>query len=156
MKELIIGAYITYEYGHHPCSWKYKKNIINKKIQNIKRYFYLSKIAEKGLIDFIFLADTPSIFEDDKGKGFGSRTTIFEPISLLSSLSSITKNIGLIGTSSTTYKYPYNIAREYASLDHISQGRAGWNMVTSSKINTAGNFGYKKHLEHHKRYIKAK
>ncbi len=156
MRELIIGAYITYENGHHPCSWKYKKNISKKKIQDIKKYFYLSKIAEEGLIDFIFLADTPSIFEDDKGKGFCSRTTIFEPISLLSSLSSITKNIGLIGTTSTTYKHPYNIAREYSSLDHISNGRAGWNIVTSSKINTAGNFGYKKHLKHNKRYIKAK
>ncbi len=156
MKKIIIGAYITYEYGHHPCSWKYKRKKINKKVQNIKKYLYLSKIAEQGLIDFIFLADTPSIFEDDKGKGYCSRTTFFEPISLLSSLSSVTNNIGLIGTSSTTYKHPYNIAREYSSLDHISNGRAGWNMVTSSKNNTAGNFGYKKHLNHDQRYIKAK
>ncbi len=156
MKKLIIGAYITYEYGHHPCSWKYKKKKKNKKVQNIKKYLYLSKIAEQGLMDFIFLADTPSIFEDDKGKGYCSRTTFFEPISLLSSLSSITKNIGLIGTSSTTYKHPYNIAREYASLDHISNGRAGWNIVTSSKNNTAYNFGYEKHLNHDQRYIKAR
>ncbi len=156
MKKIIIGAYITYQYGHHPCAWKYKKKKLDEKIQDIKKYFYLSKIAEKGLIDFIFLADTPSIFEDDKGQGYCSRTTFFEPISLLSSLASKTKNIGLIGTSSTTYKHPYNIAREYSSLDHISNGRAGWNMVTSSKINAAGNFGYKQHLNHDKRYIKAK
>ncbi len=154
MKKLILGAYITYEHGHHPCSWRYKFTK-KKKIQNIKKYFYLSSILEEGLIDFIFLADTPSIFEDDKNTGYGSRTTIFEPISLLSSLASKTQNIGLIGTSSTTYKHPYNLAREYASLDHISNGRAGWNIVTSSKINSAGNFGYTKHLDHNKRYKKA-
>ncbi len=154
MKKLILGAYITYEYGHHPCSWKYKFKK-KKKIQDIKKYFYLSKILEEGFFDFIFLADTPSIFEDDKNTGYCSRTTFFEPISLLSSLSSITKNIGLIGTSSTTYKHPYNLAREYSSLDHISNGRAGWNIVTSSKINSSKNFGYLKHLDHKKRYEKA-
>ncbi len=153
MRQLRIGAYISYDTGHHPASWKY--NNPNQKLQDINKYFYLSKIAENGLIDFIFLADTPSIFQDDKGSGYGSRVILFEPITLLSSLSSVTKHIGLIGTSSTTYKHPYNIAREYASLDHISNGRAGWNLVTSSKQNTAGNFGYVKHLEHDERYIKA-
>ncbi len=154
MRKLIIGAYIAYSTGHHPASWKYN-NYKKQKLQDINKYFYLSKISENGFIDFIFLADTPSVFQDDKGSGYGSRIILFEPITLLSSLSSVTKNIGLIGTSSTTYKHPYNIAREYASLDHISNGRAGWNLVTSSKKNTAGNFGYLTHLEHDERYIKA-
>ncbi len=151
-RQLIIGAYISYSSGHHPASWRYIKS---NKIQDINKYYYLSKLSELGLIDFIFLADTPSIFPDDKGMGYSSRVTLFEPLTLLSSLASITTNIGLIGTSSTTYQYPFNIAREYASLDHISKGRAGWNLVTSSKNNAAGNFGINTHLEHKKRYIKA-
>ncbi len=154
MRQLIIGLYISYPTGHHPAAWKYNTET-NKNIHDINKYLYVAKLAEEAFIDFIFLADTPSVFEDDKGEGYSSRIVLFEPMTLLSSIATVTKDIGLIATSSTTYKEPFNLAREYASLDHISQGRAGWNLVTSSKLNTAGNFGYLRHLEHKQRYMKA-
>lgn len=122
--------------------------------QNINHYVNLAKEAERGLFDFIFLSDTPSIFKDDL-KGYGSRVVFFEPMTLLSALAMRTRDIGLVATASTTYKPPYDIAREFASLDLISNGRAAWNLVTSSKSDAAYNYGLDKHPEHSVRYQKA-
>ena len=82
--------------------------------------------------------------------------TSFEPFTLLSALSQVTQRIGLIATGSTTFDAPYHIARRFASLDHLSGGRAGWNIVTTSNPDAALNFGLEEHMEHGERYARAR
>ncbi|WP_268602555.1 LLM class flavin-dependent oxidoreductase, partial [Escherichia coli] len=79
----------------------------------------------------------------------------FEPLTLLSALAAVTEKIGLIATVSTTYNEPYHVARKFASLDHISGGRSGWNLVTSSGQGEAQNFNLDEHVEHARRYARA-
>src|SRR5471032_1819103 len=83
-------------------------------------------------------------------------TTSFEPFTLLSALAGATEHIGLVATASTTFDAPYHIARRFASLDHISGGRAGWNIVTTSNPDAALNFGLEEHMEHGERYRRAR
>jgi len=82
--------------------------------------------------------------------------TSFEPFTLLSALSQVTERIGLIATGSTTFDAPYHVARRFASLDHLSGGRAGWNIVTTSNPDAALNFGLDEHMEHGERYRRAR
>jgi alkanesulfonate monooxygenase SsuD/methylene tetrahydromethanopterin reductase-like flavin-dependent oxidoreductase (luciferase family) len=83
-------------------------------------------------------------------------TTSFDPLTLLPALAVVTERLGLIATASTTFNDPYHIARKFASLDHISNGRAGWNLVTTSNPEAALNFGLEEHVEHAARYRKAR
>lgn len=152
-QHMVLGAYIAYGTGHHPAAWRAKDTVADG-AQNIDHYVKMAQEAEKGLFDFLFLSDTPSIFRDDL-EGYGSRVVVFEPLTLLSSLAMVTKDIGLVATASTTYKAPFDIAREFASLDVISKGRAAWNLVTSSKSDAAYNYGLDQHPEHEVRYQKA-
>ncbi len=82
--------------------------------------------------------------------------TSFDPLTLLPALAMVTEHIGLIATASTTYNEPYHIARQFASLDHISGGRAGWNLVTTSNPDAAKNFGHDEHMAHGERYRRAR
>ncbi|HEU5110071.1 MAG TPA: LLM class flavin-dependent oxidoreductase [Micromonosporaceae bacterium] len=150
---LVLGAYLSYGTGHHAGSWRLPEAVADG-AQNIGHYVSLAQTAERGLFDFMFLSDTPSVFNDDRD-GYGSRVVVFEPMTLLSAIAMRTTHLGLVATGSTTYKEPYNLAREFASLDLISGGRAGWNLVTSSKSDAAGNFGLAEHPEHGRRYERA-
>ena len=150
---MILGAYISYGTGHHPAAWRMDSSRADG-AQNIEHYTSLVQHAEDNLFDFIFLSDTPSVFADDH-LGYGSRVVVFEPLTFLAAMAVQTRHIGLIATSSTSYKEPFNLAREYASLDWISGGRAGWNLVTSSKAGAALNFGHAPHAEHEARYDRA-
>jgi homocitrate synthase NifV len=94
------------------------------------------------------------VFNDDR-VGHGGRVVGLEPLTLLSALAVSTSHLGLVATVSTTYTEPYNVARQLATLDHVSRGRAAWNMVTSSKVATAGNFGLPAHPDHAERYERA-
>lgn len=149
----MLGAYISYGTGHHAASWRHPASDVTA-TRNIDHYVRLAQLVERNLFDLIFLSDAPAVFNDDRA-GFSGRVTSFEPLTLLSALAMETREIGLVATSSTTYKEPYNVAREYASLDHISRGRAAWNMVTTSKQAAAGNFGLQGHPAHHDRYRRA-
>ncbi len=104
----------------------------------------------------MFLADSPGIWggtpETQKRNG---KLVHFEPVTLFAALSSVTKSIGFIATASTTYEEPYNLARKFASLDYLSNGRAGWNVVTTGNENAAANFGLEYHPEHGERYERA-
>ena len=80
----------------------------------------------------------------------------FDPVTLLSAIAAVTQHIGLVATATTSYNEPYNVARRYASLDHISGGRAGWNVVTSSNASEAKNFGRDEHYAHGERYDRAR
>ncbi|WP_405977507.1 LLM class flavin-dependent oxidoreductase [Streptomyces sp. NBC_00158] len=152
-RRLVLGAYLSYGTGHHAAAWRHPDAVADG-AQNIDHYVALARTAERGLFDFMFLSDTPSVFNDDR-EGYGSRVVVFEPMTLLSALAMKTTHLGLVATASTTYKEPYNVAREFASLDLLSGGRAGWNMVTSSKSQAAGNFGLDEHPEHGDRYRRA-
>lgn len=106
-----------------------------------------ARIAEAGKMDFVFIADGLYITE----KSIPHFLNRFEPITILSALAAVTDRIGLVGTLSTSYSEPFNAARQFASMDHISGGRAGWNVVTSPLEGSALNYG-KKHPSHAERY----
>ena len=119
---------------------------------NIDHYIQVAKIAERGKFDAIFLADTPAVTDRIDLRPFLS----MEPTIVLASVAAATTHIGLIATASTTYNEPYNIARRFATLDHVSGGRSGWNAVTTADTAASRNFGLPGVLEHKTRYDRAK
>jgi alkanesulfonate monooxygenase len=124
---------------------------------NFKHYARLAQTAERGKFDLMFLADALAV-RDGKLAALSrwpQYMAYFDPVTLLSAIAALTEHIGLVATATTSYNEPYNIARKFASLDHISGGRAGWNVVTSSNLSEAYNFGREAHFEHDERYDRA-
>ena len=120
----------------------------------IKRF---AQTLERGRFDAFFMADHLAVLNMPIDALKRSHTvTSFEPFTLLSALAAVTEHIGLIATASTTFDEPYHVARRFASLDHISGGRAGWNIVTTSNPDAALNFGLDEHMEHDERYRRAR
>jgi FMN-dependent oxidoreductase (nitrilotriacetate monooxygenase family) len=115
---------------------------------NFAFYKRRAQIAEHAKFDFLFIADSLFITEQSSPHYLNR----FEPLTLLSGLAAVTSHIGLVATVTATYTEPYNLARQFASLDHLSGGRAAWNVVTSWLEGTASNFGKTEHLEHDRRY----
>lgn len=126
--------------GHHAAAWKHPDSRPKDDL-DLDYYAGIARIAERGLFDSLFTADNYS--------GLGRR---LEPFTLLSALAALTKRVGLIATVSTTYNDPYHVARKFASLDHISRGRAAWNIVTGHSAADAGNFNKPEHPELSRRY----
>jgi FMN-dependent oxidoreductase (nitrilotriacetate monooxygenase family) len=153
---LRLGAFL-YPTGHHVAAWRHPHAAADAG-SNFRHYVQLAQAAEAAKFDLVFLADGSGTRGDNVD--FLSRTAHsyvaqFEPITLLSALAAVTERIGLVGTASTTFNEPYHIARKFASLDHISGGRAGWNLVTSSSEHEAKNFNFDEHLAHATRYARA-
>ena len=148
-KQMKLGVFLAGT-GHHVASWRHPRAIKNGSM-NLNYFQELAKTAERGKFDLLFLADSLSI----NPKSHPNVMTRFEPFTILGALAQATENIGLVATASTTYSEPFHIARQFASLDHLSDGRAGWNVVTSSIADTAKNFSGTDHLEHHLRYKRA-
>jgi alkanesulfonate monooxygenase SsuD/methylene tetrahydromethanopterin reductase-like flavin-dependent oxidoreductase (luciferase family) len=117
----------------------------------VQHYIRLARIAERGTLDAIFLADNAAIVDQIDFRPI----TALEPTVLLASVAAATEHIGVIGTASTSYNEPYNIARRFATLDHVSGGRAGWNIVTTADLPSARNFGREAVPEHAQRYRRA-
>jgi len=115
---------------------------------NFRFYTRQAQLAERGKFDFLFVADSLSITE----KSSPHYLNRFEPITILSALAAVTEKIGLVATLTVSYSEPFNVARQFASLDHISGGRAGWNVVTSWLGDTAANFSKTEHPAHDVRY----
>lgn len=115
---------------------------------NLEWVINFAKIAERGLFDILFVADALYVSEQP----IPFETNHFEPITILSALAAVTKNIGLVSTMSTSYSQPFTTARQMASLDVLSGGRAAWNVVTSSSPNVGKNFGQEVHFSHADRY----
>jgi alkanesulfonate monooxygenase SsuD/methylene tetrahydromethanopterin reductase-like flavin-dependent oxidoreductase (luciferase family) len=113
------------------------------------------QVAEKGTLDAIFLADEPGLNLSADGTLPGPSWAALDPMVLLSNLAAISTYVGLAATVSTTYEEPYNVARRFASLDHLSRGRAAWNAVTTVDANVAGNFGATPHPPREERYARA-
>ncbi|MDL5610075.1 LLM class flavin-dependent oxidoreductase [Bacillus halotolerans] len=148
-KQIKLGVFLAGT-GHHVASWRHPDAPADASM-NLGYFKELARTAERGKLDMLFLADSLSI----DSKSHPNVLTRFEPFTLLSALAQVTSRIGLTATASTTYSEPFHIARQFASLDHLSNGRAGWNVVTSSIESTALNFSGEKHLEHHLRYQRA-
>jgi FMN-dependent oxidoreductase (nitrilotriacetate monooxygenase family) len=140
-----------------PFSWRYSQAQAEADL-DFEYYRHLAATAERGKFDVIFLADSLSVRADRIGlaglKGFGN-VVYLEAMTLLSALAVVTKNIGLVATASTTYNEPYHLARKFASIDHISKGRAGWNVITSGQDTEAFNFGLNQQLSNEARYERA-
>ncbi|GGZ30838.1 LLM class flavin-dependent oxidoreductase [Asticcacaulis endophyticus] len=115
---------------------------------SLKFYTQQAQTAERGKFDYLFVADSVSI----NARSSPHYLNRFEPLTILSALAAVTDHIGLVATVTVSYTEPYNIARQFASLDHISGGRAGWNVVTSWLEGSAANFGKAEHLAHDTRY----
>lgn len=143
--------------GVHPASWMLT-GTRHDPATDIRYYVEAAKIAERGCFDLFFVADTPAARTEnlEAWSRFPLFMNVFEPLTLLSALSVATTHIGLGGTASTSFYEPYNIARLYASLDHLSGGRAAWNIVTSANDYAAKNFGLDKLPPHSDRYARAR
>jgi alkanesulfonate monooxygenase len=142
MQHMILGMPI-HAVGYHPACWL-RPDVPPDGAMSMRHSLHCAKVAERGKLDFVFLADTASVRNLDNPAIPREREhehVKLEPFTLLTALATQTSDIGLVGTASSTYNEPYNLARTLASLDHISEGRAGWNLVTGFALDEARNFG---------------
>ncbi|WP_121612896.1 LLM class flavin-dependent oxidoreductase [Mesobacillus foraminis] len=152
-RQMNLGAFFMVP-GHHIASWRHPESQTDE-LLSFDLYRKLAETAEKGKFDMIFFADGYAVHDRD-GNGIEQSVNIRpDPVTLLSALAVVTKRIGLAATASTTYNEPYHLARKFATIDHLSSGRAGWNVVTSSSEAEALNFNREQHLEHSSRYDRA-
>ncbi|ALS23899.1 LLM class flavin-dependent oxidoreductase [Paenibacillus naphthalenovorans] len=156
-KTLHLGAFL-YAVGHHAGGWRYPDNEISS-LLDLEYYKKVAGIAEKGKFDLIFFADRLAI-PDRFGNNFNNSIRYFasfrlDPVALITALSAVTSRIGLVATASTSYNEPFAVARAYATIDHLSKGRAAWNVVTSTNDGEARNFGRDAHFDHATRYERA-
>jgi FMN-dependent oxidoreductase (nitrilotriacetate monooxygenase family) len=147
-RQLHLNLFINSR-GHHEASWRHPA-ASPLALTDIRYYQDLAQRAEAGLFDSIFLADVLALGEDVAQ----SARTWLEPITVLAAVAVATSRIGLVATASSTYTEPFNLARQFASLDHISDGRVAWNIVTSSLASAARNFGGESQLSHADRYAR--
>ncbi|MFT0861354.1 LLM class flavin-dependent oxidoreductase [Ancylobacter sp. G4_0304] len=149
-RQLSLNVFV-YPGGHHEAAWRYKGTDASR-LLDISYYQELARKAETARFDALFFADGPVLADNIR---YASRFRV-EPITWLSAIAAATSHIGLIATASTSYYEPYNLARLFASLDHISQGRAGWNIVTTSVAQAAQNFNLAEHPVHAERYDRSR
>ena len=158
-RQIKLGAFIPTT-SQHAAGWRHPESRPQDHL-SIDYTIELAKTAEKGLFDAYFLADGLSVnwshgaSKNANTIGYTDKAVGFEPVTLFAAISAVTKNIGFIATASTTYEDPYLLARKFASLDHISKGRAGWNVVTTSAVDTARNFNFDRHPDPALRYERA-
>ena len=136
--------------GHHEAAWRHPKSS-KLPLTDIQYSVEMTQKAEAGLFDSVFFADVLGLWNDVTTTPFNW----LEPITTLAALAMMTKRIGLIATASTTYTEAYNLARQFCSIDHISRGRVGWNIVTTWSPQAAGNFGGIGEVGHEERYQRA-
>jgi FMN-dependent oxidoreductase (nitrilotriacetate monooxygenase family) len=154
-RQLHLGAFMRPS-TIHTGAWRYPGAYpdANFNFAHLKRF---AQTLERGRFDAFFMADHLAVLNMPLDALKHSHTvTSFEPMTLLPALAAVTEKIGLVATASTTFEAPYHVARRFASLDHISGGRAGWNIVTTSNPDAALNFGLDEHVEHDERYRRAR
>ena len=155
IRQLKLGAFMR-PVSIHTGAWRYPGAYpdANFSFPHLKRF---AQRLEAAKFDAFFMADHLALLNMPVDALKRSHTaTSFEPFTLLSALASVTERIGLVATASTTFDAPFHIARRFASLDHISGGRAGWNIVTTSNPDAALNFGLDEHMAHDDRYARAR
>jgi FMN-dependent oxidoreductase (nitrilotriacetate monooxygenase family) len=154
-RQLKLGAFMR-PASIHTGAWRYPGAFAdaNFNFAHLKRF---AQTLERARFDAFFMADHLAVLNMPLDALKRSHTvTSFEPFTLLSALAMVTEHIGLVATGSTTFDAPYHVARRFASLDHLSGGRAGWNIVTTSNPDAALNFGLTEHVEHGERYRRAR
>ena len=155
-KKISLGLSMRY-LGYHAAAWRHPE-VDPGGASNLSHFANVARLAEAAKFDMVFLADGIGIRAKDEPAGSlcqSAQTAELEPLTLLSALTALTSRIGLVATASTTYNEPYHIARKYASLDRLSSGRAGWNIVTSWSDAEAQNFNRDSHLDYATRYERA-
>ena len=148
-RKLHLNLFI-YGRGHHEASWRHP-DASPLPLTDIRYYRDLAQRGEAALFDSIFFADQLALGSD----AARAARNWLEPLTVLAAVAGATSRIGLIATCSTTYTEPFNLARQFSSLDHISDGRIGWNIVTTSNAAAAANFGDEQQLSHAERYARA-
>ncbi|QLN81353.1 NtaA/DmoA family FMN-dependent monooxygenase [Klebsiella grimontii] len=151
---MILNLFFFNPQGDYRFSWRHPQ-APEKEIFNLKYYVDLARKAEAATLDAIFVADHIAIWDTVPSGLTHYANARLEPITLLSALAAVTEHIGLMGTASTSYNEPYNLARYFASLDFLSNGRASWNIVTSWLEEEAANFGLDHLPQHGRRYQRA-
>src|SRR5579871_2238574 len=154
-RQLHLGAFMR-PVGIHTAWWRYPGAFPDANF-NFEHLKHFAQTLERGCFDAFFMADHLALLNmPTEALKRSATVTSFDPLTLLPALAVVTERIGLIATASTTYNEPYHIARKFASLDHISGGRAGWNVVTTSNPDASLNFGLDAHPEHGERYHRAR
>ena len=153
--QMVLGVFFNHT-GHHVASWRHPDADADANV-NFKHYVRLAQTAEKAKFHFLFFADWLATREasDLTLSRSAQYTAHFEPLTLLGGLAAVTDKIGLVCTATTSCNEPFHVARKMASLDHMSGGRAAWNVVTSSFKAEAYNFGREAHYDHEDRYERA-
>jgi FMN-dependent oxidoreductase (nitrilotriacetate monooxygenase family) len=153
--QLRLGAFMR-PVGIHTAWWRYPGGYpdANFNFAHLKRF---AQTLERAKFDAFFMADHLAVLNMPiEALQRSATVTSFDPLTLLPALAVVTERLGLIATASTTYDQPFHVARKFASLDHLSAGRAGWNVVTTSNPDAAKNFGLEHHPEHGERYDRAR
>ena len=150
-----LGAFI-HETGQHVAAWRHPDAFAESGTV-FSQAMHVAREAERGKFDLLFLADSAavSVFGNPESRGRMGKVVKFEPMTILSALAAVTSRLGLVATSTSTYNEPYTLARQFASLDQISGGRAGWNLVTSNNEAEAFNHNRDQHFAHAERYDRA-
>ena len=150
-----LGAFF-HPTGNHVASWLHPGAQLDAGT-NFRHYVQLAQTAERGKFDLMFLADAVAVRGGDLQalRRWPQYMTFFDPLTLLAGIAAVTRNLGLVATATTSYNEPYTLARRLAALDHMSDGRAGWNIVTSSNEDEALNYGRQTHFGHAERYARA-
>ncbi len=160
MNQMMKLAAFSHAPGVHRAGWRHPDAAANGDT-DFSVYLHLAQTAERGKMDTVFFQDSVAvsnstpILKGNRARGQMAYCVNLEPVSVLPALAVLTKNIGLIATATTTYNEPYHIARKFATIDHISNGRAGWNLVTSQTEDECFNFGLEEHVDHALRYERA-
>jgi FMN-dependent oxidoreductase (nitrilotriacetate monooxygenase family) len=151
---MILSAFFFNPQGDHRLSWRHP-DAPGREIFGLPYYARLAHVAEAARMDAIFIADHVAMWDTYPSNIVHYANARLEPVSLLAALAAVTRHVGLIVTASASYSEPYNLARTFASLDHLSNGRVGWNVVTSGMQEEAQNFGRDANIEHASRYARA-
>src|SRR6478752_4643178 len=150
-----LGAFV-HETGQHVAAWRHP-GAHARTGASFAEMVETAQLAERGRMDFLFLADSAAVDLDGSpdARGRMGKVVKFEPMTILAALAAVTKHLGFVATSTTTFNEPYTLARQFASLDQISGGRSGWNLVTSNNEQDALNYSREDHLSHGDRYDRA-
>jgi len=158
-RQMALAAFL-FPPGSHTAGWR-ATDARSDADMDIQSYVHSAQVAERGKFDMLFIQDSAAVLQSaamargEKVSGTNSRAVRLEPLTLMSAVAAVTSRIGLVATATTTYNEPFHVARKFLTLDHISGGRAGWNLVTSQTEDEAGNFGLDQHVDHGLRYERA-
>jgi N-acetyl-S-(2-succino)cysteine monooxygenase len=147
-KQMHLGAFFQTFLGHHLAAWRYPETK-TEEVTSLSLYKEIAELSEKGKFDILFLADV--LAHNDEDIAYTPQIRL-EATTTMAALAAVTNNIGLVATLSTTFNHPFNVARKFATIDHLSGGRAAWNVVTTAHDHEATNFGLDHQIDHSIRY----